>query len=247
MSGSRENLPIGIGRPPASIVTSPTSDEPPASNEPTVNTEFSPIAVDDQITLQVGERTFTTARATLVEGSGYFASLLSGRWNDGRKDRPCFVDADGDLFEHVLRYLRRGILPIFYDRSKGHDHARYLALLEEANYFQIDRLVEWIQKKQFLSAIKVQQEVQVVYGTDDLYENGNTEFDVEIYPTWWIKEVYTCPRGIPVHRGKPGACGQACMKALGDADNVFEAEHVLRTVVVRKRVFLDHEACLSGR
>jgi BTB/POZ domain-containing protein KCTD9 len=61
-----------------------------------------------------------------------------------------FVDADPQLFDHILRYLRRGVLPIFYDNIRGHDHGLYRALLEEARYFQIDRLENWLSDKSYI-------------------------------------------------------------------------------------------------
>jgi hypothetical protein len=61
----------------------------------------------------------------LIEESTYFESLLSGRWNTAREDGSYFVDADPDLFVHILRYLRRRVLPVFYNLQKGHDYALY--------------------------------------------------------------------------------------------------------------------------
>ncbi|KAL2043480.1 hypothetical protein N7G274_003787 [Stereocaulon virgatum] len=86
-----------------------------------------------RINLQVGERCFTTLASTLSEGSSFFASLLSGRWEDSQSaDGSFFIDADPDLFAHILRYLRRGVLPVVYEKGHGFDHAFYKALQEEA-------------------------------------------------------------------------------------------------------------------
>jgi hypothetical protein len=72
-----------------------------------------------RVTLQVGERRFVTTLQTL-EKSGGFASL-SRRWVNRQEENSYFVDADPTIFEHILRYLRRGVLVIFYDKAKGHD------------------------------------------------------------------------------------------------------------------------------
>jgi len=99
-----------------------------------------PTAQAKHVTLLVGERLFITARQILERESCFFASLLSGRWNSALlPDGSYFVDADPGLFKHILRYLRRGLFPIFRDIQKGHDHLLYLALLEEARYFQVTR------------------------------------------------------------------------------------------------------------
>lgn len=71
-----------------------------------------------QVVLQVGERRFVTTSDTLIQGSGFLRSLFSGRWDNAQDDGSHFVDADGDLFVHVLRYLRRGVFPLFYNISK---------------------------------------------------------------------------------------------------------------------------------
>jgi hypothetical protein len=61
-------------------------------------------------------------------------------YSDVQADGSYFIDADAELFEHILHYLRHGVLLVFYDKSNGHDHAQYLALLKEAEYFQITQL-----------------------------------------------------------------------------------------------------------
>lgn len=99
------------------------------------------LASDAPICIQVGGRRFTTTtKETLTEESAFFASLLSGWWNNALEDGSYFIDADPVLFEHILRYLRRGVFPLFFGAVKGHDYHLYLSLLEEARYFQIRRL-----------------------------------------------------------------------------------------------------------
>lgn len=199
-----------------------------------------------QITLQVGERRFVTTLQTLVPESNFFASLLSGRWDDARTDGSYFIDADPTLFEHILRYLRRRVLPIFYDISKGHDHALYLALLEDARYFQIARLQEWLENKRYLNALSVECSIEEDEGTP-CRTTLSMDTSVKYYPEWGTKKVYVCPRGIYVHRGQPGACGRRCLKARGDADAVYDEEPVSRWLVVKKRTVFDMQACVAGR
>ena len=198
-----------------------------------------------QITLQVGERRFVTTRETLVPESNFFTSLLSGWWDNALTNGSYFIDADSTLFEHILRYLRRRVLPIFYDIDKGHDHALYLALLEDAKYFQIARLQEWLEKKRYLYALTVEWSVEEVEGTP-CPTTLSTDTGVEYYPGWGTKKVYACPRGIYAHRGQPGACGRQCMKAQGDADVIYDEEPVQRVLVVKKRTVFDMQACVTG-
>ncbi|OQN95576.1 hypothetical protein B0A48_18540 [Cryoendolithus antarcticus] len=58
-----------------------------------------------------------------------------------------FFDADPILFEHVLNFLRRPFPPIFWTRTNGFDLALYVRLLNEAEYFQLDALADWIREK----------------------------------------------------------------------------------------------------
>ncbi|SLM35714.1 Potassium channel tetramerisation-type BTB domain [Lasallia pustulata] len=200
-----------------------------------------------QITLQVGERRFVTMRETLIQESGFFTSLLSGRWDNAQADGSYYVDADAELFEHILRYLRRGMLPIFYDNSKGHDYALYLEFLEEAKYFQISRLETWLKDQTYLQAMKIAYSAVELEGADGFDEITKTDMEVEYHPVWRTKRVYICPRSIDVHRGNPLACGRSCRNAQGNAEDEYEDEEVLKTLVIRKRTVFDQHICVAGR
>ncbi|TEY39010.1 hypothetical protein BOTCAL_0472g00030 [Botryotinia calthae] len=201
-------------------------------------------AAGGPITLQVGERRFVTTRNTMTGESHFFAALLSGRWDSNEQaDGSYFIDADPDLFEHILRYLRRSVLPIFYDPIKGHDHALYLALLEEARYFQITRLENYLKKKIYLCAVKTCSSVEELEGFWS--ETRSTDENVEYHPRWETKKVYICPRGIGVHRGNPSACGRQCKNARGDSEYIYEDVPVLKTLVIRKQLVVDQTACIE--
>lgn len=202
-------------------------------------------ATGTQITLQVGERCFVTTRETLTEGSIFFSSLLSGRWDNIQDDRSYFIDADGDLFEHILRHLRRGILPVFYDNVKGHDHTLYLALLEEAKYFQIPRLEKWLKDKTYLQAVKISSSAVEFESIQDVTEIVRSDVELEYHPTWITQKVYVCPRDIYVHRGNPDACGRACKRALGERTNEYIEEKVLKVLVIRRQTTFDGQVCIG--
>lgn len=170
-------------------------------------------------------------------------SCLSGRWDNALADGSYFIDADPTLFEHILRYPRRGVLPMFYDIDKGHDHMLYLALLEEARYFQISRLQEWLENKRYLYALSVECSVDEVEGTP-CTTTLSTDMGLEYYPRWGTKKVYVCPHA---HSGQPGACGRQCMKAKGDAEPVYDEEPMLRLLEVKKRIVFDMQDCVVGR
>jgi hypothetical protein len=197
-----------------------------------------------QIILQVGERRFTTTRDTLTEESPFFLAFLSGRWSVAQDDGSYFIDADPDLFSHILRYLRRGVLPLFYDNTKGHDHALYIALLEEAKYFQIARLEKWLRDKEYLKAVETRCWMEELEGIDWIDVKSSPQVG-EYTPRLVTERVYLCPRRVPVHRGNPGKCGRACAMARGDGEDEYEDEEVVKTLVVRKQIVVDHQACVE--
>ena len=204
-----------------------------------------PLVASSPITLQIGERRFITTSETLSQGSHFFAALLSGRWDNSQADGSYFIDADPELFVHILRYLRRGVLPIFYDNTKGHDYALYLALFEEARYFQIPRLEKWLHDKGYLQAIKISYLAIELGEISALPVTRNTDEQLEHHHTWQTRKVYICPRGVAVHRGNRDRCGRQCRNAQG-TDDVYEEEHFLRTIVIQKQTFVSGEVHTGG-
>lgn len=84
-----------------------------------------------RVTLQIGERRFETT-TDVLKGAAYFEAYTSDRWESSKQpDGSLWVDADPDIFTRILRYLRHGVLPVFYDQSKGHDFPLYLAVLQQ--------------------------------------------------------------------------------------------------------------------
>lgn len=108
----------------------------------------------EHITLQIGEGAFQTTVFTLSGNSTYFASLFSGRWNIGcDHDGSLFIDADPKAFEHLLRYMRTGVMPLFWSQAGGFDLGLYNSVLASADYFGVEKLVSWIKEKKFFNAV----------------------------------------------------------------------------------------------
>lgn len=135
---------------------------------------------DEIVTLQVGGKRFVTMSKTLTRESGFFSALLSDRCDDRQPDGSYFIDTDPDLFKHILRYLRRRLLPLFYDKCKGHNHALYAALLEEAKYFQIPRLEKWLDERRYLQAVNVKYSTPAARGEFPNTMEQTVEGDVEL-------------------------------------------------------------------
>jgi hypothetical protein len=191
---------------------------------------------DRIVQLQVGERHFTTYRSTLIEESTYFESLLSGRWNTAREDGSYFVDADPDLFVHILRYLRRRVLPVFYNLQKGHDYALYSALLKDVRFFGISALETYLAERKYIDRVKVCRWVADT-GDGSLHARDDSSLSVE-YHTHWVNlgEVYVCPRRLAAHRGHSEKCGRRCDNARADGMYTYEEEHGVRVFAVYTRV-----------
>ncbi|KAK3045484.1 protein homooligomerization [Extremus antarcticus] len=134
------------------------------------------------ITLDVGGRKFVTTQSTLTEGSTFFASLLSTTWAGGRlqKDGDLFVDADPEIFAHLLAFLRRSKPPLFWTRTEGFNLALYAALQEEARFFGVSKLEDWISSKKYVLYVRIQTSIEFVTLSNCLNPGGGLSFgDVE--------------------------------------------------------------------
>eukprot|EP00579_Thalassiosira_antarctica_P011451 CAMPEP_0201925696 /NCGR_PEP_ID=MMETSP0903-20130614/14854_1 /ASSEMBLY_ACC=CAM_ASM_000552 /TAXON_ID=420261 /ORGANISM="Thalassiosira antarctica, Strain CCMP982" /LENGTH=258 /DNA_ID=CAMNT_0048463405 /DNA_START=18 /DNA_END=794 /DNA_ORIENTATION=- len=73
-----------------------------AENNPAFNT----------VVLDVGGRHFKVSRSFIERHPDtMLAMLISDRWNDD-PSKPIFIDRDGDIFAHVLNYLRYGSIEL---------------------------------------------------------------------------------------------------------------------------------------
>jgi len=109
----------------------------------------------EKIVLLVGDRKFVTTPSTLCLRSKYFQTFFSGDWIIPRDEEGnIFYDGDPDVFEYVLKYMRRGIFPVVHDPQKGHDYNLYTAILAEAKYLQLPLLEFWIQEEGYILCLK---------------------------------------------------------------------------------------------
>jgi len=196
------------------------------------------------ITLDVGGRIFRTYKTTLEDSEWLHAYIE--RWLPSNSlDSPLFIDADPDLFEHILRYLRRQeVFPLFWSKDRGFDYDLYNRLEAEAGHFGILALEDWIKEKQYLQAVTVKRSApvtQLIEGLGEEKELQNMEY--ERYTVNKIRMIYLCPRSIPVHRGRREACGMACEKARGGAPLQYEEEEYLQFVTIAKTIEFDQSVC----
>ena len=98
---------------------------------------------DSVIGLDVGGELYYTNKSTLTAGSTYFATRFGGTFSAGssRRDefgrRIYFIDADGELFKHILAFLRRGVASWYRD-----DRVLVERLIAEAEYFGVEAMLK---------------------------------------------------------------------------------------------------------
>jgi hypothetical protein len=190
------------------------------------------------ITLDIGGRKFKTTLDTLRSGSGLFHRQLSGRFPWSRQeDGSYFMDADPDLFAHLLRFMRRPeIFPLFYTKANGFDYDLYNRLEIEAEYFQMDDLREWIK------APSGNNNIQYPY---PFPQPSYINEEIQVSPC--TKKVYLCPRQIAAHRGRADLCGAACAKRQAFNDVVYEDVPYWQVLSMKKEVMFDEEKCRLGK
>ncbi|KAF2129318.1 hypothetical protein P153DRAFT_316163 [Dothidotthia symphoricarpi CBS 119687] len=199
----------------------------------------------DVVTLDVGGRKFKASRNTLFE-SGLFRRLLSDSYAwVPESDGSYYIDADPELFEHLLHFMRRpSVFPLFYDKVAGFDYNTYNRLQGEAKYFRVDALHEWISEKRYLQAVVVKTSGPF---TRSITQPISTELPADKSDEWQIvsktKKVYLCPRLILVHKGHPEICGAACRSAQAGFAVQYEDELSLEIISVQKETVFNEEVC----
>ncbi|PGH08330.1 hypothetical protein AJ79_06017 [Helicocarpus griseus UAMH5409] len=193
------------------------------------------------ITLQVGDRRFKTTVQTLVQKSGYFKKVFSGpSLTQKFEEGPLFVDADPGLFGHILNYLRRGVFPLKFNATQGHDYGFYATLLQEAKYFQRHGLVTFLEDQCFHKCVTWETTSQDCDWNFVVDESSVTS--VQLFRDRETEgKVYICPRGIDCHRGSPEACGCQCQKALGDDEPSYDTETVSKYQCVKRKLRFNPE------
>lgn len=217
------------------------------------------LSKSDRIILRLDDKLFYTTKDTLSRESGYFSALFSGRWLDSSADGVLTLDADADVFKHIMCFFRSGVLPVFYDGLKGFDHQLYSLLLEQAEFFLIDRLRDWILEKRYVQAVKFVRSVKlsesnrwvdVDSGTDDRvpHKFGNREDTADTKVEHFVYSTnrkFRACQETPCDRGAlPGDsyCGEICNKLPQDGHDYVERDVVNLVEIYTKTVF-DYQIC----
>jgi hypothetical protein len=220
------------------------------------------------IKIRTPQQSFITNPKQWLGRSAYFENLFSGAWGDKAEDGSYFIETEARLFEHILRYLCTGVLPLFYDRVAGHDLPLYHALLEQSKYFGIDRLQRWLCEQKYLDAIKIEyiatetqdRESYRKHTTNDT--NGH-QFMVEdrfvdliaksnskitIVPIKVQKNAFYCPNGK--HGRSTEEYCRSCLRQAKDDGMVglggWKSVEQLRWCIVRETISYDHKLCTEA-
>ncbi|KXH65860.1 hypothetical protein CSAL01_02909 [Colletotrichum salicis] len=108
-----------------------------------------------QIKLEIGGRRFVSSMDVL-ERSPWFKYIFSINFRDWYRDGVFHFDNDGDLFAHILRFLRTGMHPLFWDARNGFDYAMYAMIQEQARYYMLYDLEAWIAQQKYHDVVETQ-------------------------------------------------------------------------------------------
>ena len=219
-------------------------------------------------TIKTLQRDFITDPDMWLGQSIYFEKLLSGNWGDKREDGSYFIETDAHVFEHILRYLRTGVLPVFYDSEKGHYFALYQALLNEAKDFIIERLEKWLCERKYLEVVKINYiatESQDRGSHDKLTTSDpegrtfmkenrfveittSSNMSTTVVPMIQRQTYFYCPYGK--HGNSNEQRCVECTKHAGnhkiDVNGGWREKDQLKWCIVRKEVIFNHDLCVNA-
>ncbi|KAF9879740.1 hypothetical protein CkaCkLH20_02551 [Colletotrichum karsti] len=107
----------------------------------------------NRVVLEVGGRRFISS-IDVLERSPYFKYFLAIPFMDWYRGGVIHIDNDGDLFAHILRYLRTGSYPFFWDARTGFDYGMYAMLLQQSRYYLLPKLEAWIMEQKYLKVVR---------------------------------------------------------------------------------------------
>ncbi|KAL9577224.1 MAG: hypothetical protein Q9212_006502, partial [Teloschistes hypoglaucus] len=158
------------------------------------------------------------------------AAKLNRDWapTERQPDGSYHLDADPDIFAHVLRFLRHGLYPLAYDINRGHDFALYAAVRQLAEFLLVEKLAVWLREKRYLKAVRVEMSARVVEGEDGNSELGGGGMEdvgtrVKYFPSWRVVK----------------------RRAQGDREDEYEECNLLSTLIVKEKVVFDERVCVE--
>jgi hypothetical protein len=198
--------------------------------------------------IDVSGRKYKTQKATL-ETSPYFRNLLA-RWDDcsdKQEDGSYYIDADAEIFHHVLNFMRRpSRFPLFWTKEIGFDHALYTKLEAEADYFLLHDLRDWIRNQHYEEAVKTVVDVIHHHDEGSRKLEYTDKVDIQSYfgPSEEGKQLLMkCGYHLNNTRAVSASCGD-CAKLLTDHGPHFSTPRSNLTTVITRLKF-DSLVCMN--
>lgn len=117
------------------------------------------------VSIQAGDHRFIVEARNLASASVYFANVLTPdhsltlpRTSNGAY----IVDADPNIFSHLIRYIQTRRFPLFYTIREGFNRPLYDQIFDLADRFMVIRLALWIGRRGYENVVKVEKKIQVV-------------------------------------------------------------------------------------
>lgn len=215
------------------------------------------------ITLDVGGRNFRALKITLEE-SPNLRQQLSGNWQAYlQEDGSLFLDSEPDIFEHLLRYMRRpNIFPLFWTKTSGFDYNLYTRLQAEAEVYGLTDLSDWIKNEEYTKAIQIIAPTPMVMNVASFSPHlsveslrasrrefeGDGSTTLGFHVVTKAEEYFDCPISKPNHkvpRGEEIRCGAQCrMQENFDSCRYVKGKEYYEVVIVPTCVDFDSDVCM---
>jgi hypothetical protein len=201
------------------------------------------------VTLNVSGRKYITRPSTLST-SPYFTALLA-RWDsstDLQDDGSYFIDADPDVFEHILAFMRRpSKFPLYWTHEHGFDYALYNKVEVEADFFLLHGLRDWVSGAKYKEAVRPELEVKVLSGPDRNVWIGGGGANVEVTSFFGAyngnrRPVFACP----LHGPQYATNCTHCKELVGKHGAQYAEPEKQLTLVIKKIVFDESVCCNDG-
>jgi hypothetical protein len=205
------------------------------------------LTMSSLVTINVSGRHFQTSKATLIT-SLYFKNLFE-RWDTSLDQY--IVDADSDIFEHLLCFMRRpSHFPLFWTKEKGFDYVLYNKLEAEADFFLLHSLRNWVRQERYKDAVKTVVEVTKIQEPPCSSQSMQwTEVDgMQFFlDSFKGEKTYRCPRDI--HGPRAWDCGIGDGKCA-ELDRLHGAQYnnpEKYVVIVVERTVFDGRVCRNTK
>ncbi|OLN87938.1 hypothetical protein CCHL11_00295 [Colletotrichum chlorophyti] len=133
--------------------------------------------------VEVSGRRFNTSTQVLSR-SPYFQELFSAHLPNWYRYGALHIDDDPDLFAHILRFLRTGTYPLYWNPETSFDYGLYAMMRQQAQKYMLFKLEAWIADRKYLEVVETHvthRKMGVPHGQDWVSEecwNGDGSYEI---------------------------------------------------------------------